>query len=163
MNQTTQEIMIENKLIKKALINKIILGFFLFVITSILIMKIINEVLIDYGFGVDKLMYENWEKYDNGSYKFIHDWGDKNNIKTFHRNFWGDSDIVYLAKMTINQNSKIPFGNPGNEWAIPALHNMVSRHPNTFWIFTQFTWITTIIMILLLTLRLFRYESVIPL
>ena len=150
------------KLRKKSLINKIVLSIFVFIAVSTLIMKIVDGILIDYGFGIDKLMHENWNNYRGGSYQFIHDWDDPKNINNFHKNFWENSDIVYLAKMTINPNSNIAFGSKGNEWAIPALHDMVSRHPNTFWIFTQFTWITTIIIILFLILRLFKYETIIP-
>lgn len=46
-----------------------------------------------------------------------------------------------------------------------AYHSSLSselRHPNTFWFLTQFTWITTIMIILFISVRLFMYSGGTP-
>lgn len=38
----------------------------------------------------------------------------------------------------------------------------IEHHPNTIWFITQFTWITTILIILFLSVRLFKYDGKAP-
>lgn len=162
MEQISQRLTNELRQRRINVLNKIILGAFLFIAIGVFLMRIVDGILIDYGFGVDKLMHENWSNYKNMGYTFIHDWDNPSNINVFHKDFWNDSDVVFLAKQTKNVGSHIAIGSKGNGWAIPALHNMVARHPNTFWMLTQFTWLTTIIVVIFLTLRLFEFESRVP-
>ncbi len=65
---------------------------------------------------------------------------------TFHSSFWLHNNVVQMAM------------SPGN----PALRSMVLHHPNFLWLFTQFTWITTIIILMFLIFRMFKFDSVLP-
>ena len=58
-----------------------------------------------------------------------------------HIGFWKDPAYIALAK-----DSK-------------PLTEAMTMHPNFFWILTQFTWITTIIIIVFLCFRFFKYDQ----
>jgi len=60
VNKSANEITSEYMLRKKNRINKIVLSIFLFVAISALVMKLVDGVLIDFGFGVDQIMKDNY-------------------------------------------------------------------------------------------------------
>jgi len=59
MNETTTRLTNEYELRRRRRLNKTILGLFLFVAISVFIMKMVDGILIDFGFGVEKLMHNN--------------------------------------------------------------------------------------------------------
>ncbi len=66
-----------------------------------------------------------------------------------HIGYWLDLDILKRMSPT----------DPAYDHTVAA---MVEHHPNTFWLLTQFTWITTIGIIIFLTFRFFKYDDVAP-
>ena len=40
-----------------------------------------------------------------------------------------------------------------------SMKKQIERHPNFFWTFTQFTWITTFMIIIIMSLRYFKYDQ----
>ncbi len=66
--------------------------------------------------------------------------------QTFTRSFWLDPAIVAEAKTGTNH----------------ALTSMVNHHPNFLWMLTQFTWITTFLILAFLIFRIFKFDSTLP-
>ena len=65
----------------------------------------------------------------------------------FNFNYWHDQ--VFLDKVN-HSNS---------ERDIKAVETMLYHHPHFFWVLTQFTWITTIVIIVLMGFRFFKYDQ----
>ena len=44
----------------------------------------------------------------------------------------------------------------------PKIRSLVDRHPNTLWMFTQFTWLTTYLILAFLIFRFYKYSDRVP-
>ena len=118
---------------RKNRINKITIGLFITIIVVAIAMKIVDGALQDFGYGVDDLMTKAI-----GSKWTTHN--------TFHPDFWLNKDVIIQAGVKANH----------------SLNSMVMHHPNFLWLFTQFTWITTFIILMFLIFRMFKYEDSLP-
>ena len=151
---------------REKIVNKLLIGLFLFVVILAFTLKIIDSILIDLGYGVDKQLDKVYNfakangKFDNSEWfkelKQLHEAKGGFQIHTFHLSFWSHSVVTKLSRdYTIYEN--------GRPMAIfKPLISMMNHHPSSIWMLTQFTWITTIIILLFLIFRFFNYEDKLP-
>lgn len=67
-----------------------------------------------------------------------------------HTNFWDAKNVTNWIPQDIN-----------NKYYKSSIET-VAHHPNTIWFLTQFTWLTTIIIILFLTIRFLQIGDIVP-
>lgn len=67
---------------------------------------------------------------------------------SFHLGFWNDDNF-----------RKEAYGGAGTADDNISMVKQIERHPNFFWPLTQFTWITTFIIILFMVFRFFKYDQ----
>ena len=128
---------------KKNLINKWFLGIFLAITVIVFILKVIDGALLDFGYGIDEAL-------QNAGVDIKHP-------KTFHAGFWSNTEVIRIVNDVNSYDS--------SHKALPAFAPIISmyrHHPSSFWLLTQFTWITTIVIMLFLVFRFFKYEDSLP-
>lgn len=134
MQDTQKLITYEMRLRRRNIRNKIVLGIFLFIAVSTLLMRITVGALLDGGLVEGK----------------------------FHVGFWSDPEKAFHTEFAAYTSS-----HAGATWQDFLADNkdvaaIIARHPSTIWFMTQFTWLTTIIIIMYVTFRFFRFDDTIP-
>ncbi len=102
--------------------NKWILGSFLAFIFLTIALRVIDGILLDFGF------------YDG-----------KFNVDYFRKPEW----VQLLHQSNLQGDDLIK-------------QKMIIKHPNVAWIFTQFTWITTFVVLIIIFFRFFKYDDDAP-
>ena len=121
---------------KQNLINKWVLGVFLFIAIGSLLMRIIVGALLDVGYAEGKFHAGYFDNPQTAFHGMFTDWA-----KT--------SGIVNPSWDQFLLEHK-------------AIAGQISRHPNFAWFLTQFTWLTTLVIIIFLVFRFFKYEDYVP-
>ena len=119
---------------KKNIINKVTLMFFIIVVASTLLMKITISILFDFGF------------YDN----------------KIHLGYFNNPEIAFKTEF-----KEFLLINSGASWedfldSNQVIKKMLLKHPHFFWMLMQFTWITAIVLIIMLSFRYFKFEDRVP-
>lgn len=134
MQDAQKLITYEMKLRRKNNLNKIVLGTFLVIAIGALLMRIIVGAILDAGYIDGK----------------------------FHIGFWTNPQDAfgeeYKAWLGHHANGTFSQFLDDND----SIKAIIVRHPNTIWFATQFTWLTTIIIIMFVTFRFFRFDDTIP-
>ena len=119
---------------KQNLINKWVLGTFLFVAIGSLLMRIIVGALLDVGYAEGKF-HAGYFDNPHTAFKDMYDkWA-----ATAASPSWDHFLLEHKA-----------------------IASQISRHPNFAWFLTQFTWLTTLVIIIFLLFRFFKYEDYVP-
>lgn len=119
---------------RQNLLNKWVLGFFLFVAITALIMRIVVGALLDVGYAEGKFHAGYFDNPQTSFHQMFTEWQHGDTSKT-----WDQFLLDHKA-----------------------IASQISRHPNFAWFLTQFTWLTTIVIIVFLVFRFFKYEDYVP-
>ena len=120
--------------------NKVYLGVFFSIICAVFILLLVKELFLDLGWWNGKF-HINY--YHNPSLKGNHPWY-LNPYYDIPSNDWGNYNL--------NPNDAIWI-----KWT-----NRLIRQPHFFWTFTQFTWITTSLVFIIVFVRFFKFRDRFP-
>lgn len=138
MEQTQKMITYELRLRRKNIINKAVLGTFLAIAVGTLLLRIITGALLDAGLVGGK----------------------------FHVGYWADPQKAFASEYATwaHTHGDLPIADGWHTFLKEndPIHTIILRHPNTVWFLTQFTWLTTIIIIMYVTFRFFRFDDTVP-
>lgn len=146
--------------------NKIIVGSFLVLILSTILMKMITSMLEDCGLH-DGRFHVGYKSDPLTAFSVEYAQWIRANIVEI-QSILANSNIIIDANMSNHELiMNVGLDETTNFWYYflqenNDIHDFITRSPNFLWMFTQFTWLTTVTIALFFTFRLFKYEDTVP-